>query len=231
MSEIVATWLLFTHSPSQQLSHLIKTLRRNGWRVSERGGIYSCLVDGQRKKAETVDEIIAQIDSGATASVKIERNQTEVRIKKNADKGPSQELTNVFFSSWESEFRPPRDGWNGFDRAAATTEYVNAVSTAVEELKPNYGYGTFPEYTDPAAVPTYDDVLDGRVRGTFWLNVFGAKSIDRLGRDRIESAPAWRVEELANGHLLVVTSDNPVDPSEEWANATEAVAAHLELDE
>lgn len=232
MSEIVGTWLLFTHSPAHQLADLIETLKNTGWDVPERGGIHYYSVDGNEKKVETIEDIVAGIDSGVTASVELERNRTSVSIQKNADvdSGPSRTLKNLYLWSWESEFRPPRDGWNGRSRDDATMRYVDVIRTAVEITDPDYGYGTYPEYTDPGTVPTYDDVLDGRVRGLFWLNLFGPKTIDILGRDRIESAPAWRVEELSTGHLLVVATDNPVDPSEKWKGATDAVAEHLGFD-
>ncbi|KFE70818.1 hypothetical protein [Hyalangium minutum] len=39
----------------------------------------------------------------------------------------------------------------------------------------------------------------------FWLNVFGPKLVNLLGRERLLSTPAHRVEELPNGCVLLVT--------------------------
>lgn len=231
MSEIIATWLVFTHTPSRSFGDLIGILQDSGWTVPQRGDVYSFLVDNDLKEFDTVSELIETINSAVTASITVERDHTEIRVELNADTGRDPpELTNIHIRAWDSEFRPPRDGWNGRKREDATVAYLDAVRTSVETLEPNYGYGRYPEYTKMKAIPTYDDVLDGRVKGTFWLNVFGEKHIQTLGRDRIESAPAWRVEELDTGQFLVVASDNPVEPSEEWGGALDALASHLGMD-
>jgi hypothetical protein len=50
-------------------------------------------------------------------------------------------------------------------------------------------------------------IRDGfdRLYELFWLNVFGPKLVNLLGRERLLSTPAHRVEELPNGCVLLVT--------------------------
>jgi hypothetical protein len=66
-----------------------------------------------------------------------------------------------------------------------------------------------------------------------WLNVFGPKLVETVGRERMLSTPAWRVEELPNGSILLVTWPTAADFASEEARQAQARAlVHLrpELD-
>jgi hypothetical protein len=64
-----------------------------------------------------------------------------------------------------------------------------------------------------------------------WLNVFGPKLVEAVGRERMLSTPAWRVEELPNGSVLLVLGPTPADFASEEARLAQARAhAHLRPD-
>ncbi len=66
-----------------------------------------------------------------------------------------------------------------------------------------------------------------------WLNVFGPQLIETVGRERMLSTPAHRVEELPNGSVLLVTWPTAADFTREEARQAQARAlVHLrpELD-
>src|SRR4029450_10100840 len=64
-----------------------------------------------------------------------------------------------------------------------------------------------------------------------WLNVFGPKLVESVGRERMLSPPAWRVEELPNGSVLLVTWPTATDFASEEARLAQARAhAHLRPD-
>jgi hypothetical protein len=66
-----------------------------------------------------------------------------------------------------------------------------------------------------------------------WLNVFGPKLVETVGRERMLSTPAHRVEELPNGSVLLVTWPTAADfASEEARQAQSRALVHLrpELD-
>ena len=230
MSEILAGWLLFTRDPARQFGELTRVLRNDDWTVPQRGDEYRYSSDDDLRYVETFDEVVEDLNAAVSAWIKLERDQTEIVVEKNADNSyVTPELTDFHIWAWDTEFESPRDGWNGRSRKASTRTYVQTVRKLTAELDPEYGYAKYPEYVNPATMPTYDDVLDGRIRGAFWLNVVAPKYIETIGRDRIESAPAWLVEELTTGHFLVVASDNPVRPSDQWDGAIGALAAHLDV--
>ncbi|QRK07233.1 hypothetical protein JQX13_45535 [Archangium violaceum] len=70
-----------------------------------------------------------------------------------------------------------------------------------------------------------------RVYEVFWLNVFGPKLVEAVGRERMLSTPAHRVEELPNGSVLIVTWPTVADFASKEARLAQARAhAHLRPD-
>ncbi|MFY0581104.1 hypothetical protein ACN28S_48830 [Cystobacter fuscus] len=64
-----------------------------------------------------------------------------------------------------------------------------------------------------------------------WLNVFGPKLVETVGRERMLSTPAHRVEELPNGSVLLVTWPTAADFATKEARLAQARAhAHLRPD-
>jgi hypothetical protein len=70
-----------------------------------------------------------------------------------------------------------------------------------------------------------------KIYEVFWLNVFGPRLVEEVGRERMLSTPAWRVEELPNGCVLLVTWPTAADFASEEARMAQARAhAHLRPD-
>ncbi|WP_309896846.1 hypothetical protein [Archangium sp.] len=70
-----------------------------------------------------------------------------------------------------------------------------------------------------------------KVYEVFWLNVFGPKLVETVGRERMLSTPAHRVEELPNGAVLLVTWPTVADFASKEARLAQARAhAHLRPD-
>ncbi|HEX8539016.1 MAG TPA: hypothetical protein VF664_16220, partial [Cystobacter sp.] len=63
-----------------------------------------------------------------------------------------------------------------------------------------------------------------KVYEVFWLNVFGSKLVDTVGRQRMLSTPAHRVEELPNGSVLLVTWPTVADFASKEARRAQARA-------
>jgi len=55
-----------------------------------------------------------------------------------------------------------------------------------------------------------------------WLTVLDDSLIEAFGgREHIRAAPAWSVEELESGHMMIVRTDNPADPTFEPSGSLE----------
>ncbi|ATB39791.1 hypothetical protein CYFUS_005239 [Cystobacter fuscus] len=86
---------------------------------------------------------------------------------------------------------------------------------------PNFGRDDETEYRDG-----FD-----RIYEVCWLNVFGPKLVETVGRERMLSTPAHRVEELPNGSVLLVTWPTAADFASKEARLAQARAhAHLRPD-
>jgi hypothetical protein len=83
---------------------------------------------------------------------------------------------------------------------------------------PNYGRDDETLYRDG-----FDKIYD-----VSWLNVFGPKLVETVGRDRMLSTPAHRVEALPNGSILLVTWPTAADFGSEGARQAQA-RAHVHL--
>ncbi|HYO74096.1 MAG TPA: hypothetical protein VEU33_49300 [Archangium sp.] len=76
-------------------------------------------------------------------------------------------------------------------------------------------------------------VRDGfdKIYEVFWLNVFGPKLVETVGRERMLSTPAHRVEQLPNGSVLLVTWPTVTDFASKEARLAQARAhTHLRPD-
>jgi hypothetical protein len=67
-----------------------------------------------------------------------------------------------------------------------------------------------------------------KIYEVFWLNVFGRRLVEAVGRERMLSTPAHRVEELPNGSILLVTWPGAADFASEEARVAQA-RAHVHL--
>ncbi|RJS13620.1 hypothetical protein DRW03_35980 [Corallococcus sp. H22C18031201] len=67
-----------------------------------------------------------------------------------------------------------------------------------------------------------------KVYELFWLNIFGPKLVESVGRERMLSTPAHLVEELPNGSVLLVLWPTPAEFASEEARVVQA-RAHVHL--
>ena len=86
-----------------------------------------------------------------------------------------------------------------------------------------------------ADAPSYGrDAATRRANGfdaiyeVFWINVFGPKLVEAVGRERMLSTPAHRVEALPNGSILLVTWPTAADFASDEARLAQA-RAHVHL--
>jgi hypothetical protein len=98
--------------------------------------------------------------------------------------------------------------------------HASAHSTADRELAGDPDFGREKEIW-------HRDGFD-KVYEVFWLNVFGPKLVETVGRERMLSTPAHRVEELPNGSVLLVTRPTAADFASEEARLAQA-RAHVHL--
>jgi len=116
-----------------------------------------------------------------------------------------------------------------FTRAESDPEHYSRVFLDLgmilyEAILPDFGWL---DICEPAGFTWYDDIEALRVPHLYWASFFGPSYVNKLGRERLLTAPVWSVEALADGGLLCVLSPSvgwgrrPTDPS---------VKTHLGID-
>ncbi|CAM4419670.1 hypothetical protein [Corallococcus exiguus] len=98
--------------------------------------------------------------------------------------------------------------------------YASAHSMADREL------AGFPHFGREAQVSRRDGF--DKVHEVCWLNVFGLKLVETVGRERMLSTPAHLVEELPNGSVLLVLRPTAADFASDEARMAQA-RAHVHL--
>ncbi|AFE04386.1 hypothetical protein COCOR_01927 [Corallococcus coralloides DSM 2259] len=78
------------------------------------------------------------------------------------------------------------------------------------------------------AVDSSEENGGDRIQEVSWLNVFGPKLVERVGRERMLSTPAHLVEELPNGSVLLVLRPTAADFASDEARVAQA-RAHVHL--
>ena len=93
-----------------------------------------------------------------------------------------------------------------------------------------YGYEDLQiEYEQDFPLDLPAEELPSQVDHLMWLTILGPKIVDRLGRARVLSTPAYRVEELENGGVLIVLTEHPT-AADQSSDARIEAEAHLGFD-
>ncbi|WP_306440905.1 hypothetical protein [Corallococcus aberystwythensis] len=101
--------------------------------------------------------------------------------------------------------------------------YASAHSMADDELSGDPFYGREERVAQENG---FDQIY-----AVYWLNLFGPKLVETVGRERMRSTPAHRVEELPDGSILLVTWPTAADFASEAARVAQARAwVHLRPD-
>ncbi|MFY0523365.1 hypothetical protein ACN28I_09335 [Archangium gephyra] len=100
------------------------------------------------------------------------------------------------------------------------------VSYAAAHSMADRDLANFPSFGRDKAV-WHRDGFD-KIYEVCWLNVFGPKLVETVGRERMLSTPAHQVEELPNGSILLVMSPTPADFASDAARQAQA-RAHVHL--
>jgi len=100
------------------------------------------------------------------------------------------------------------------------TPYAAAHSAADRQLA---DYPNFGRDDETAQRDEFD-----KVHELFWLNVFGPKLVETVGRERMLSTPAHHVEELPTGAVLLVLRPTAADFASEESRVAQA-RAHIHL--
>ncbi len=70
---------------------------------------------------------------------------------------------------------------------------------------PFYGHTYYSGGVNPDRAALLSDL---NVPALYYINLFGPELVNKLGRDRLLNAPAWKIEELADGSIFLAPEDH-----------------------
>lgn len=185
-------------------------------------------IDADRSKEASLEEAIERVLRAGGGTVTIGFHELNIRVR-YFSKEVAKSEPQLSIGVWASQFKLWEDSTEAGARRR-TKQYTSFIRLLAETFDPLYAFGGIErDQNINQLFPPLEQLKRGEVNRLFWLNVFSSTAIDQLGRDHILSAPAWDVEELENGRIMVVISDNPVHPSEAWQDAGRRVGEHLSL--
>jgi hypothetical protein len=125
-----------------------------------------------------------------------------------------------------------------FAEAARCRSFVDMIRAWASHYPVTYAKANSEADNQLAGSPHYGRDFQTAVRDGFdkiyevcWLNVFGPQLVETVGRERMLSTPAYRVEALPNGAVLLMTWPTAADfASDEARQAQARVLAHLRPD-
>lgn len=80
---------------------------------------------------------------------------------------------------------------------------------------PLYGCAEYEGYFWNEDPPFHNDeeikeiIYDLKVKYIYWVNFFGPKLVQKIGREKLLSAPSWKTEELKDGGILLMLGPTP----------------------
>lgn len=126
---------------------------------------------------------------------------------------------------WASQFRSYKEG-DDSDVTKRVRQLLEIARPLAELSDPEYVYGTIEKF-DTRPVNLSELAIDeDHVEHIFWINVFSEPIIAQIGENRLLSAPAWKVEKLSTGSILLVVNDYPRG----YVNEAMEIEEYLQLD-
>jgi len=110
---------------------------------------------------------------------------------------------------------------------AHAEQIIKLTKALCELIPPLYGWGHSDEDLRLANDPHATDALAPlELVQVYWLTILGASMVEKIYRDRVVSTPAYRVEKLNDGSVLIVTSPLPTECLSPVAREAQAKALH-----
>ncbi|MBZ4420979.1 hypothetical protein [Myxococcus sp. RHSTA-1-4] len=169
------------------------------------------------------------------------RNENSASIWLYREKWPALDmLLRLWFSPLPTRlnFRSSVQPLSVFADAEQCGQLVDMVRTWASHYPVTHAVASSLAEDQLSGAPNFGRDTDTSIRDGFdriyevsWLNVFGPKLVESIGRERVLSTPAHRVEELPHGAVLLVTWPVAADFASDEARQAQARAhAHLRPD-
>ena len=115
------------------------------------------------------------------------------------------------------------------ERFSQFDQYLGPLRAICVAIEPLFGVGHSSAELELRREKLLEDPFTKpHLNEVYWINVYGSKFVNRVGRERFLAVPAFRIEELADGSVLLMTTAKPLPPTDSRSlEARAKVRAHL----
>ncbi|WP_226023707.1 hypothetical protein [Halomicrobium salinisoli] len=167
---------------------------------------------------EAIDDALAELEAADRGTISLWTNsgmKVALKFRNVAPKNPLERgYGRVSISLQTPQFDPRHK-----DRSLCRTrveELLDLVEQLTVLIDPIYVWsGTLEAVHDHQSMIPEGRPIVSHVDELLWLTVMSPTVVEEFGgREHVLATPAWRVDELDSGHVLLVLQDHPYDPAE-----------------
>lgn len=213
------------------LKGLIETLKKSGCEYyKEQGknkkvsGFTSLGIPGEILYGEPLDEVIKKISFYNGGGLQLWLNDLEFFVYFELKKVNREIISKISI---------PIDRIYLENSSYILGNIFNLFNATYIFTKSIYGYGDLDDVIDEetyweygAHTPSLSSILDNNVEYIYHTNFFSPSIVRKLGKEKLLSAPAWKIKELADGGMMIVVCENPLECENE---EKERIESHLGL--
>ncbi|MFC4440299.1 MULTISPECIES: hypothetical protein [Natrialbaceae] len=150
----------------------------------------------------SINEAIDGLTRAIGGTVWLWYDDLNVGIHVNGQSAHRPTMPNLSLSIDEWYVKPWRN-----EQPALIHEFVLEL---YEYLSPSYVCGNM--YLDESPLSA-EGIEAGRLEELYWVNGFGPRMAEQIGRERLLHAPAWRVDDRGDGGVFLWESPLPLSPN------------------
>lgn len=205
-------YLLDNPVEEEFVRNLIRTCLDIGCTTTQDGRTDICKYGGtDTGTSRTTEKTEVAVDSlSSSGTGRIELWYQDLRFDLELNRG-SPYVPNVPYFSlmiWSRQFESYGDDADSEIRDRVG-QFLDIARPLAELAEPTYAYGFIEKYEPEDVCPTERDIREGTIENIFWINVVSEPAITKLSEEQLLSAPAWTVEKLPTGAILLVVNDSP----------------------
>lgn len=159
-----------------------------------------------------LSNIATEISEAGEGTVTLWYNGIEFKLSFHVQSGQEWHIPKINAKFWRVNITPNKKltGEGAQDRI---NHFLKAIKSLTTEFDPEFAYCDILDRIEQV-YPEERPIAD-QIEYIPWVTVLSPQLVEEFGGyERVLATPAWQVEELKSGHVLIVRTDNPVMPAE-----------------
>jgi hypothetical protein len=198
---------------SDEISGLIDEFLDRGWKRSIEGDEAGLLYNGPANEYslewESIETVVADLSEHRNGSITFWHNGFDFTIGFSNSFSEFPNLSGITLEIDEVFFRADR-------YTDISNELVAVVKDVFSILESDFAFSYFPTDAEFEVEITPEQLAAGTVPDVFWLIIVSPRFVHQQGGDPLPSESVWKIEELADGSVLLIATEDPSDYTPEF---------------